>query len=175
VQDKTVWLTRAGLIAALYVVLTVTPPLNAISYGPIQFRISEALNVLAFFEPAAIPGLFIGCAIANAIGIAVGSSLGVIDVVWGSLLTLVSAMIIWRSKKPLIGLAAPVVINAFGVALELAYVLKLPFWPSVASVGFGEAVVVYGLGYPLLLLLLKRHLLVRDEVFEEKMKQSEWS
>jgi uncharacterized membrane protein len=173
VQNKTVWLTRAGLIAALYVVLTVTPPLNTFSYGQVQFRISEALNVLAFFEPAAIPGLFVGCIIANAIG----SSIGPVDVVWGSLLTLVSATIIWKSKRPLVGLAAPVVLNAIGVALELKYYLQLPFplWLIIISVGFGEAVVVYGLGYPLLLLLLKRHLLVRDEVFEEKMKQKEWS
>lgn len=174
-QNRTIWLTRAGLIAALYVALTVTPPLNAISYGQVQFRISETLNVLAFFEPAAIPGLYIGCVIANAIGIAVGSGLGIVDVVWGSLLTLISAIIIWKTKKPLLGLLAPVIINAFGVALELNLILQLPYWPSVFFVGLGEMVVIYGLGYPLLILLLRRHLLVRDEVFNKKIRPQEWS
>ncbi|MBI4733796.1 MAG: QueT transporter family protein [Rubrobacteridae bacterium] len=169
-RDKTVWLTRGGLIAALYVVLTITPPLNTISFGQVQFRISEALNVLAFFEPAAIPGLFVGCILANAAGIALGSGLGPLDVVWGTFLTLISAMIIWKSKKPLLGLIAPVILNAFGVALELHYLLKLPFWPSVVFVGIGEAAVVYLLGYPLLVMLLKRHILVRDEVFNKKME-----
>lgn len=168
-RDRVVWLTRGAVIAALYVVLTVTPPLNAISYGQIQFRLSEALNVLAFFEPAAIPGLYVGCMIANALGIAVGSSLGIVDVIWGSFLTLISAYIIWRSKSPLLGLLAPVVLNAFGVALELNLVLGLPFWASVLFVGAGQAVVIYGLGYPLLIAFLKRNVLVRQDIFRHKM------
>jgi uncharacterized membrane protein len=163
------------LIAALYVALTVTPPINVISYGNFQCRISEALNVLAFFEPAAIPGLFIGCVIANAIGIATGSGLGILDVVLGSPLTLVSAIIIWRVRKPLLGLMAPVILNAFGVAYELHLVLGFPYWLSVLQVGVGEAVAVYVLGYPLLLALLKQRTLIREDVFEKKMKPPQWS
>jgi uncharacterized membrane protein len=170
-QNRTIYLTRAGMIAALYVALTVTPPINVISYGNIQCRISEALSVLAFFEPAAIPGLFLGCVIANAIGMAIGSSLGPLDVVLGSALTLLSAIIIWRTKKPLMGLMAPVLLNAFGVAFILNVYLQLPYWLSVVQVGIGEAIAVFALGYPLLLIFLKRNLLIREEVFKSKMGQ----
>ncbi len=152
------------MIAALYVALTITPPLNTISYGQIQFRLSEALNALAFFEPAAIPGLFIGCVLAN-----LGSPLGVYDIIVGSLLTLASAYLIWKIKRPSLALLAPVTLNAFGVALELHLILGLPYWASAAFVGAGEAVVVYGLGYPLLVLFLKRKSLVREEIFQQKL------
>ncbi|HEY3375754.1 MAG TPA: QueT transporter family protein [Candidatus Aquicultor sp.] len=163
-RNSLAWLTRGAVIAALYVALTITPPLNALSYGQVQFRISEALNVLAFFEPAAIPGLFVGCVLAN-----LGSPLGIYDVVFGSLLTLVSAFLIWKIKRPSLALLAPVIINAFGVALELNLVLHLPLLLSALFVGIGEAIIVYGLGYPLLLALIQRKALIRTDIFARKM------
>ncbi|MEW5705395.1 MAG: QueT transporter family protein [Actinomycetota bacterium] len=168
-RDNVSYLTRGAVIAALYVALTITPPLNAISYGQIQFRISEALNVLAFFEPAAIPGLFVGCMLANALGIPLGNSLGIIDVIFGSFLTLISAYLIWKIKKPLVALLAPVIINALGVALELNWVLGLPYWASVLFVGIGETVVIYALGYPLLAILLRGKALVREDIYQQKI------
>ncbi|MDI6816017.1 MAG: QueT transporter family protein [Actinomycetota bacterium] len=170
-KDRIIWLTRGAVIAAMYVALTVTPPLNAISFGMVQFRLSEALGILAFFEPAAIPGLFVGCLLANSIGTLMGTSLGILDIVFGSLLTLLSAVFIWRIKQPLLALTAPVVLNAFGVAALLKIVLDLPYWPSVLFVGIGQTVVVYGLGYPLLLLMLKRRILIREDIFREKMNR----
>jgi len=168
-KDSISKLTRGAIIAALYVALTITPPLNAISYGQVQFRLSEALNVLAFFEPAAIPGLFVGCMLANALGIPLGNSLGIIDVIFGSSLTLVSAYLIWKIKRPALALTVPVVVNALGVALELNLVLGLPYWASAVFVGAGEFVVIFGLGYPLLIAFLKRRAIVREDIFQQKM------
>lgn len=83
----TLYTTQAGLLAALYVVLTVV--FAPISYGPIQVRISEMLCILPFFTPAAIPGLFIGCFISNFF-----NPEGFIwaDLVFGSLATLIGAL-----------------------------------------------------------------------------------
>jgi uncharacterized membrane protein len=166
-QDGVVWLTRGAIIAALYVALTLTPPLNAISFGPIQFRISEALTALAFFEPAAIPGLYIGVMLAN-----LGSPFGAIDIFGGSLLTLIAAYLTWKIRNPLLALLPPVIINALGVAAIIK--IAAPDIPDsylfiAFTVGLGEAVVVYGLGYPLLQALLKRKVLVREDIFRQKM------
>ena len=60
------FITQAAVIAAIYVVLVVI--FNYISFGPVQFRIAEALTILPYFTPAAIPGLFVGCIIANILG-----------------------------------------------------------------------------------------------------------
>jgi len=77
------FITQAAVIAAIYVVLVVI--FNYISFGPVQFRIAEALTILPYFTPAAIPGLFVGCIIANILGGAI-----VWDVVFGSIATLKS-------------------------------------------------------------------------------------
>ena len=83
---KILFLTQAGLIAALYVVLTVL--FSAFNFGEMQVRVSEMLTILPFFLPAAIPGLFAGCIIGNIIGGAVFA-----DIVFGSLATLVGAVV----------------------------------------------------------------------------------
>ena len=90
--NKTRNLVFGALIAAIYVVLTLM--LRPISYGPIQFRISEALCVLPYFTPAAIPGVFLGCLISNLLGGAV-----IMDVVFGSLATLIGAVGSWVLRK----------------------------------------------------------------------------
>ena len=76
------FITQAAVIAAIYVVLVVI--FNYISFVPVQFRIAEALTILPYFTPAAIPGLFVGCIIANILGGAI-----VWDVVFGSIATLI--------------------------------------------------------------------------------------
>lgn len=157
-------LTRAAIIAVLYVVLTVVAA--PISYGPVQFRISEALTVLPFFEPAAIWGLFTGVLIANIFG---GN--GLPDIIIGSLLTLIAAYLTWKIKKPLIALVPPVIINAFGVAAILWYVLQIPYFPAVLSVGFGQLTVIYLLGLPLLMILLRNKNLIRKDVLNRKFKK----
>ncbi len=141
--------TRGAIIAAMYVVLTVSPGLNTISFHQVQFRISEMLMPLAAFELAAVPGLWIGCMIANAIG----SPFGAIDIIFGSGLTLLAAAIMYRMGPRWQCLPVPVIINAFGVAVVLAVAAGLPYWPSVLWVGLGEAGVMLVLGAPLFALL----------------------
>lgn len=150
------YLTRGALIAALYVVLTVTPPLNLISFGPVQIRISEALTVLPILTPIAIPSLFVGCLVANIIG-----GLGPFDFVFGSLFTLIAAFGTYLlRKRTFLALLSPIIVNAFGVSLYLPLLVKppkifdvSPYWATVLLIGVGEFIAVFLIGYPLLRVL----------------------
>ncbi|MBD5559144.1 MAG: QueT transporter family protein [Clostridia bacterium] len=151
---RTRYIAEVGVIAALYAALTIV--VAPISYGPLQIRISEALCVLPYFTGAAVPGLFIGCLIANGIGIVLGSSLGLMDVIVGSLTTLAAAYVTSKiHTKGLVPLPA-VLFNAALVPWTLQVMLGLPYWFNVLWVGAGQLVACYGLGYPLLLLLNRR-------------------
>jgi uncharacterized membrane protein len=145
------FLVRAAVYAALYAALTLAPGLSALAYGQVQFRVSEALMVFACFDPAAVAGLTVGCALAN-----LGSPMMPVDVVVGSLLTLVAAGVMYAVGPRVAALAAPVVVNAFGVAGMLALVLDLPYWASALWVGLGEATVLFTLGLALLLVVRRR-------------------
>ena len=138
------FLVRAAVYAALYAVLTLAPGLSALAYGPVQFRVSEALMVFACFDPAAVVGLAVGCAIAN-----LGSPMMPVDTVVGALLTLAAGLIMYGVGPRVVALVAPVVINAFGVAAMLALILDLPYWASALWVGIGEAAVLFTLGLAL--------------------------
>ncbi|MCR1899001.1 QueT transporter family protein [Irregularibacter muris] len=137
-------LTTGAIIAAIYVVVTIA--LAPLSYGPLQIRISEALTVLPYFTPAAIPGLFIGCIIAN-----FNSPLGMLDVIVGSLATLLAAFITWKIKDKRLVPLPSIVVNAIVVPFVLKYTLGAPYLPSMLWVALGQAIACYGLGYPLLL------------------------
>jgi uncharacterized membrane protein len=142
-----------GVIAALYAALTVG--LAPLSYGALQFRVSEALTLLPFYLPEAVPGLFVGCLVANFFGN------GLLDVVVGSAATLIAA---WLSQKmPWLWLAAvpPVVVNMFLVGAMLHFALELPFWSSCLYVGLGQLGACGLLGLPLMKALEKRGLLKR--------------
>ena len=108
-------ITQGAIIAALYVVLTLV--FAPISFGPVQVRIAEALCILPMFTPAAIPGLFIGCLIANLIGGGI-----ILDVIFGSLATLIGAVLgyMLRSNRWLVPLPA-VIANALIVPFVLRY------------------------------------------------------
>lgn len=108
-------ITQGAIIAALYVVLTLT--FAPISFGPLQVRIAEALCILPMFTPAAIPGLFLGCLIANLIGGGI-----IIDVIFGSIATLIGAVFgyMLRSNRWLVPLPA-VIANALIVPFVLRY------------------------------------------------------
>jgi uncharacterized membrane protein len=141
-----------AIIASLYAVITIL--LAPISYGPIQIRVSEALTVLPYITSAAIPGLFIGCIVANLYG-----GLGLPDVVGGSLCTLLAAILTYllaRTRKPILAPLPPVLVNAFGVSLYLHFLFHLPYWITVAYVAIGQIGACFVLGYPLLLIILKR-------------------
>lgn len=144
-------LVRAAVYAALYAALTLAPGLSALAYGPVQFRVSEALMVFACFDPAAVVGLTVGCAVAN-----LGSPMVPLDSIVGSLLTLAAGVVMYRIGPRVIALAAPVAINALGVAAMLALVLDLPYWASALWVGIGEAAVLFTLGLALFVAVRRR-------------------
>ncbi|MEG2857882.1 MAG: QueT transporter family protein, partial [Clostridia bacterium] len=106
---KTSFLARSGIIAALYAVLTLALPF--IGFGPIQLRIAEALCVLPFFMKDAVPGLFIGCLAANAIGMAFGLTTPW-DIVIGSLATLIAAYMSSRIRHEWLVPLPSVIVNA---------------------------------------------------------------
>ena len=160
----------AGILAAVYAILTwLCQPL---AYGAVQFRFSEALIVLCCFTPAAIPGMVVGCVAAN---IATTLRFPVIDIVFGSLATLLASLLTWRmsrrlGERPRLAWLIPlpnILCNAVIVGAEIAYFFSegkafLPtFGYSALTVGLGEAVVMYALGAPLLLWLLKSKALSR--------------
>jgi len=142
------YIIRVAMIAAIYVVLNII--FAPISYGPIQVRIAEALVVLPFIDPSAIIGLFLGCILANVYG-----GLGMVDIMGGSLCTLVAAYLTYKVKNPKLAPLPPVLINAFGVSIYLHLLFDLPYWITVLYIGIGEVIACYILGYPLLLLLIK--------------------
>lgn len=114
-DPKVLGITQGALIAALYVVLTMA--FAPISFGPVQLRIAEALCILPMFTPAAIPGLFIGCLIANLIGGGI-----MLDVIFGSLATLIGAVLgyMLRENRWLVPLPA-VIANTLIVPFVLKY------------------------------------------------------
>ena len=146
-NQKVRFIAKAGIIAAIYVAITVA--VAPLSYGSMQVRISEALTILPYFTTSAIPGLFIGCLLANFFG----SPLGMLDVVLGSLSTLVAAIWASKIKKKFLVPMPSIVVNALVVPFVLWQALNIPYLPSVLYVGLGQAIATYGLGYPLLLLI----------------------
>ena len=153
---STRYIAQVGIIASLYAAVTIA--LAPISYGPIQVRISEALTVLPYLTPAAIPGLFVGCVVANIYG-----GLGIYDIVGGSLCTLLAAFLTYllaRTRKPILAPLPPILVNALGVSLYLHFLFQLPYWVTVAYIAIGEIGACFVLGYPLLLIILKRKKLV---------------
>ena len=159
-QNRTRRLAVSAIAAAAYAVLTVL--LAPISYGAVQFRVSEALTVLPFLIPSTVWGVTIGCVLAN---LYTGS---VLDIVFGSLATLLAAVCTaYVGKKGntvktrLLGCLPPVLFNAVivGAVLTWGYQIR-PFTGALASYGFNaltvglsELGVLYLLGYPLLKLL----------------------
>ena len=150
-------LATAGVIAALYAVLAYFASVFGIAYGPIQCRFSEALCVLPFLFPAATPGLFVGCLVANLL-----SPYGPLDVVLGSAGTLVAALLTQKAPKTWLAPLPPVVCGMVLLGGMLAWYevgFSDQFLPLFAAnalwVGIGQAVSCYGLGLPLLRALRK--------------------
>ena len=162
-NKKALFITQAAVIAALYVVLVVI--FNYISFGPIQFRVAEALTILPYFTPAAIPGLFIGCILANVIGGAV-----IWDIIFGSIATLIGAVFtyLFRKKSKFLAPLPPVLANTIIVpwVLKYAYGAEEMVWFMAVTVGIGEILACYVLGMILLFALNK----VRRQIFGEDNK-----
>jgi uncharacterized membrane protein len=179
----------AGILAAVYAALTVAT--SSFAYGPVQFRIAEALAVFCCFTPAAIPGMVVGCMAAN-----LASFVSAWDFAIGSTATLLACLVTWfmskalRSEEPLGGQTAAegtrrrrlagrrlllvflvplptILFNAVIVGAEIAWFFDdrafLTAWcMNGLSVGAGEAAVLYVLGVPLLIWLLKDRRLNRQ-------------
>jgi uncharacterized membrane protein len=169
------YIAQAGVIAAVYAALTIVVVQvgGVFSYGPLQLRPSEAVVVLAALTPAAIPGLWLGAMLANGFtALTQTGALGLLDVVLGGLGTLLGAWWTWRFRRntPL-ALFGPVLTNALIVPAYLPILAKAGGFTDVVykalgvdathtylamylfgvvGVALGEAVVVYGLGWPLL-------------------------
>ena len=156
-KNTTLRLAVSAVIAAAYAVLTIV--LAPISYGPVQFRVSEALTVLPFLMPSTVWGIAIGCVIANLY------TQSVLDIVFGTLATLLAGLLTARFgrkgntvKNRVLGCLMPVVFNAVivGAVLTWGYGFR-EFASDLASYGFnaltvglGEAAVLYLIGYTLL-------------------------
>ena len=172
-QNRARRVARVGVIAAVYAALTLVALLflGSLAWGPVQFRVSEALCALALLTADAVPGLALGCAIANVANIVLSGTgmLGMLDVVFGTLATAIGAFITWRlRRRPALALLGPVVANALIVPAYLPLLLQgigfytIPFtniaidgaYPAMyafglVATGIGEAVVMYVLGLPL--------------------------
>lgn len=150
-MKNTRFLIQAAIIAAVYATLTII--LMPFSYGVMQVRISEALTILPYFTPAAIPGLFIGCVVSNMVG-----PYGLLDMVFGSSATLIAAVCSYYLRsKPLLVPLPPVIANGIiiGAMLYYAYSVPMPLVACILWVAAGELIACYGIGYPLLRILNK--------------------
>ncbi len=145
-------IARGAAVAAMYVLLTMI--FQAFSFGAVQARVSEALMLLPVMADFAVPGLFIGCLIANLICGGLWY-----DVVIGSIATLIAAVLVRRLReKPMIAAAVPAIINGImvGLVVYFAYVADTGIGVligSMAAVAIGEILVCYALGIPMLHLL----------------------
>jgi Predicted membrane protein len=151
------------MIAAIYVVLTVV--FAPISFGEAQVRISEALTILPVFTPAAVPGLFVGCLLGNAL------SPGVIlpDIIFGSLASLAAAFLTYklRNKSPLLAPLPPILVNTIVIPLILryAYGINAPFPILMLGLAIGQFLSCGVLGLILHTMLSKyKALIFKNEV-----------
>ena len=171
-MSRTAMIARAGTIAAVYAALTIaTLQLPAqLGWGLVQFRVSEAVTVLATLTPAAVPGLWLGTAVANGFMASQVGPIAILDVVFGSIASLLGAAWAWRFRsRTALALLGPVLFNALIVPAYLPLLLagfglyEVPLlgvdlegtWLAMYAFGFvaiaaGQAVIVYGLGWPLL-------------------------
>lgn len=149
IDKKVLFLVQSAAIAAIYVVLTLI--FAPFGFGEVQVRVSEALTVLPYFTPAAVPGLFVGCLIGNLLAGAIP-----VDVIFGSIATLIGAVCSYflRKNKYLVPVP-PVVANILIVpfVLHYGYGVPLPIPFMMLTVGIGEVLSCGVMGLVLLLAL----------------------
>lgn len=153
-SKKTSYLTLAAMIAALYVVLTYLSNAFGLANGAIQFRLSEALTILPFFTPAAIPGLAIGCFLSNLL-----TGCAALDIVFGTLATLLGAVGSYYLRRFKFAVTIPPVLANMVIVpwvLQTAYGVTDGFFYLMVTVGIGEIAMCMGLGSLLLVAFGKR-------------------
>ena len=158
-NKKVQFITQGAVIAAVYVVLVLI--FDTFSFGPIQFRIAEMLTIMPYFTPAAIPGLFVGCLIANIIG---GGLIW--DIVFGSIATLIGAIGSYLVRKnkwlvPLPPIIANMVIVPFVLKYAYGYDGLLVYF--MFTVGLSEIIVCGIIGMALLTVMAKN----REHIFKD--------
>ena len=162
-NKKNIYLkTQAAMIAALYVVLTFIANAFGLANYSVQVRFSEALTILPFFTPAAIPGLFIGCLISNIL-----TGCAIPDIIFGSLATLIAAFGTWKLRgigNVFLSPLPPILANTIIVPFVLRYAYGIrPLWLSFLTVGAGEIISCGILGLLLAFTLNK----YRAQIFRE--------
>ena len=163
-QKQITLLIHGALIAAIYAAATYA--ISAIAYGPVQFRISEALTVFSVFTPAAVPGLTVGCILSN-----ISSPYGVWDIIFGSGATLLAAVSARALRRitfkgiPVLSILMPVVFNALIVGAEITFFFPSDggaslsaFAVSALQIGLGELAVCLLGGIPLYIAISKTKL-----------------
>ena len=155
-------LVLTAIIAALYTTLTIA--FAPICYGPVQFRVSEALTILPIFGLPSVLGLTLGCAISNIYGVSIGQTMA-LDILIGTLATLIAAVLTYnigktRNKKIkyFIGPLPAVIVNAVVVGIELTFFYKGSLFLNMLYVGVGELLVCYTLGLALIFIIDKNKL-----------------
>lgn len=153
-------ITQAAMIAALYVVLTFIANALGLANYAVQVRFSEALTILPYFTPAAIPGLFIGCLISNIL-----TGCAIPDIIFGSLATLAGAVFTYKLRKyKWLAPVPPIAANMIVVPVVLLYAYGIrPLWLSFITVTAGEIISCGVLGM-LLLYTLEKY---RTQLFRE--------
>ena len=151
-NKKVLLMVQAAMIAAIYVVLTFVANAFGLANYAVQVRFSEALTILPFFTPAAIPGLFIGCLLSN---ILTGCALP--DIIFGSLATLTGAFFTYKLRRyKWLAPVPPIIANMIVIPPVLLYAYGIrPLWFSVITVTAGEIISCGVLGMLLLLALEK--------------------
>ena len=178
-MKKTTFITQGAVIAAIYVVLVFV--FDYWSFGPIQFRVAEALTILPVFTPAAVPGLFIGCLLSNLL---TGAMLP--DVIFGSLATLLGALGSYALRKhSFLVTLPPVIANMIIIPFVLRYAygikfvvhgvdVSIPF--QALTVGVGEVVTCCILGTVLIKALTPyRHVIFQNDMEENETIRSQIS
>ena len=162
-KQKIRTIVYTGVVAALYVVLTL--PFAQIAYGPVQFRMAEALTILPVFGLRFIPGVSLGCLIANILN---PGSLGPVDIIFGTLATVIAGFgSRWiGKKKDVLGIIPPIVANGLIVGFYLPFLLvdegstvrTSAVFLSMGEVALSEAVVMVVIGLPLLFVIKRTSL-----------------
>lgn len=147
---NTKFLTKASLIAAIYIILVlIQVPMGSLAFGPVQLRLAEGLTLLPFIETAAIPGLFIGCLISNII-LSSYSSFGLVDIIGGSLVTLIAAYLTSKMPNKLMAALPPIILNGLIVSIWVSYFTKVPYLFTVLGIAAGEIASIAIFGYVML-------------------------
>ena len=159
-------ITRQGMVAAIYVVLTILSETFGLGYGSLQFRLSETLAILPFFNPE-YTIVTLGCFLAN-----IASTVGIIDMVVGTLATFVVALIMTKIKNFYIACLVPVVVGMLPIALEIYFMMPNPvgFWAILGELMLSEALVIYAVGVPVFYILCKNKVFTKALEFKRDIK-----